>query len=1440
MLKILFNFPTRERPDRFRKSIDSIIFNIEQKGSFYVLVKLDKDDPCLQEYLSLRSLYTKHPIIWNVSKSKSKVDAINRDVALLDWDVMFSWADDIIAIQPGFDDTIRKEFEDPYTWPSFWDGYRKDDLITMCVISRQNYNKFGYVYHPDYTSVYCDNEMTEIARMLGRLKVIKEPQIVKHEHPALNTEIPFDGLYNLNDKSYDKDRQVFERRKSIGFLGKNREYGNAPLEYADVLYKYFDPDDALVIFEIGACEGEDTVKLQKTFPNAEIHAFEPIPYNYQISLGVVNKHTTLNQLALSDHIGEEYMYVSSGTPDDNSIVNYGNKSSSLLPPHKHKEIFGWCKFNEKTKVRVDTLKNYVVNNGISKIDFIHMDVQGAEMMVLNGCGDFIDNIGVIFLEVANMELYKGQPLSKDIARFFSGRFNLVYDDVTEIAGNQMWARIKPVLKFASIPKLCINLPQSVDRRYAIKQQFNRKGLDVEFFDAVEGRGIKPQEQMSSTEIACLRSHKGAIKIAKDRGYDSVFVCEDDIVFCDDFWKRIKYIESLNLDYDMFFLGGHFATPDSIYKDAIPTIHDNIWRVTRAAGAYAYIAKSSVYDRILDAEENLATDAFYCFILQRQINAYAFVPFLVSCAPCLSTITKQYTDYPQVKWFYAQNLDDMITFSKLGSYGRLGNQLFQVAATLALGRERGIAAKLPPRWIYRDYFGIPDEYYGGVSPDILVHVKEFHYDTSALRRADFDKNVDLFGYFQSEKYFLNIKDDILKWFTPEVKKLDKWSVGIHIRRGDYVGNPAHVNLRPEYYISAIDKYFSDKRYKFYICTDDVEYARLHFKGEQFVIEERTELQDFEILVSCRNHILANSSFSWWGAYLARSDKAIRPHESFSGVLSGLSDKDYWLDDWICHDDYRTDISDVTFIIPFKYDHPDRLANINMVIKMITNAFKTNIIIGEQGGRVLRVKYPKEWVDLNFVKDFHRTRMCNILTALAKTNIVVNIDTDIILPPYQIYEMVKRLRAGDEFVFPYDGTFVRVGNGIYDRDDSYVNMIKQSWDVGILRGLVFYGMQKDAKESMGGVFGYKKDIYFKYGGENENYVSYAPEDADRAHRFKMFAKYSRVPGSIYHINHFCGVDSSSCNPHFKTSLKEWDKVSKMDKDELLSYIKTWKWNYDNIKEISDLGEALIMPVAKERVDLRDVTFIIPVKYDHPDRKENLDTILAYIKKWFNAPVIVGEQGGNSFGYVAGKNVQYIKFDEVYFHRTKMINDMVREANTPIVFNWDADIVIDPQQVIEAIKKLKDAYFVYPYDGRFVRLPRECVSVFQQNDYDVTSLFGLGDHKWYERYDSVGGVIGFRVDKFWEGGGENENFISHGAEDVSRAYRFTTIYGEDKVVRVDGVLFHFDHYRSQDSKHNNEFYVLNNSALRITKSKNRDQLLEYIRRWPWSHKHNKKPLL
>lgn len=228
------------------------------------------------------------------------------------------------------------------------------------------------------------------------------------------------------------------------------------------LLKLFSSSQKLIILDVGACEGEESIRYSKIFPNSSIFCFEPLPKNQKRIVQNLEKYNVKNvQLiegALSDEEGMLDFYVSSGHPDKENMENdwdFGNKSSSLLPPDKHLDITPWVKFDEVIKVPAQTLSIFLLQKKIQEVDFMHMDVQGAELKVLKGAGKFIEKIKAIWLEVSDVTLYKGQPTRFMVEEFMKvNNFYLVKSLEEGSVGDQMYLnkRYFKTVSFFSITK----------------------------------------------------------------------------------------------------------------------------------------------------------------------------------------------------------------------------------------------------------------------------------------------------------------------------------------------------------------------------------------------------------------------------------------------------------------------------------------------------------------------------------------------------------------------------------------------------------------------------------------------------------------------------------------------------------------------------------------------------------------------------------------------------------------------------------------------------------------------------------------------------------------------------------------------------------------------------------------------------------------------------
>jgi hypothetical protein len=209
-MKILFKYTTRSRQHLFERGMRSIIDNVSD-DNYEILVTADNDDAAMHNHSFLH-----HPKAKTIfGHSTGKINAINRDLdTAKDWDILVNMSDDMVFSYKGFDTIIRDNFDNLGQCLHFPDQ-ANTPIIVLSVLGREFYNKFNYIYHPDYISLFCDNEQTDVARLIGAYKYVNH-NIFEHLHPALGKAM-VDAQYVHTESFYQTDKVTYERRKSTNF-----------------------------------------------------------------------------------------------------------------------------------------------------------------------------------------------------------------------------------------------------------------------------------------------------------------------------------------------------------------------------------------------------------------------------------------------------------------------------------------------------------------------------------------------------------------------------------------------------------------------------------------------------------------------------------------------------------------------------------------------------------------------------------------------------------------------------------------------------------------------------------------------------------------------------------------------------------------------------------------------------------------------------------------------------------------------------------------------------------------------------------------------------------------------------------------------------------------------------------------------------------------------
>lgn len=253
------------------------------------------------------------------------------------------------------------------------------------------------------------------------------------------------------------------------------------------------------------------------------------------------------------------------------------------------------------------------------------------------------------------------------------------------------------------------------------------------------------------------------------------------------------------------------------------------------------------------------------------------------------------------------------------------------------------------------------------------------------------------------------------------------------------------------------------------------------------------------------------------------------------------------------------------------------------------------------------------------------------------------------------------------------------------------------------------------------------------------------------------------------------------------------------------------------------------------MSDLTFIIPVRIDSPERLINLNLLIDHLTSNLpEASVFILEADKQCMlkHLLRDKRVNYhfIPDRNPVFFRTHYLNLMTKQVNTPWLAVWDTDIIISPSQIRGALKTLAtgSADFIYPYDGRMLQvLPffkeiyqiRKDISVLHQYSELMTPAFGS---------NSYGGGFMVHRKKYIQAGGENENIYGWGPEDLERVKRWQ-ILGY-KVSRIAGPAYHLYHPISANSQDfDTNIGCQNNRELFRICGMNQQELRQEVTKWP-----------
>lgn len=228
--KILIQFPTYGRAEKFLSAFREYVKRSSGENALFFNINCDVEDESMNnEYVKQRIQYYTHnyrsyiDYALNYDTDTTKIGSVNANVGDKDFDIIVCASDDMIPKVMDWDkiiaDSMSEHFPNLDGCLHFNDGNAGESLITFSILGRELYNHFGYIYHPDYKVLYCDNEFTDQVRSMGKVVYI-DLEIVTHQHWSVEGSINHNQVDMAVKKTLHysgRDEFVYKARKELGF-----------------------------------------------------------------------------------------------------------------------------------------------------------------------------------------------------------------------------------------------------------------------------------------------------------------------------------------------------------------------------------------------------------------------------------------------------------------------------------------------------------------------------------------------------------------------------------------------------------------------------------------------------------------------------------------------------------------------------------------------------------------------------------------------------------------------------------------------------------------------------------------------------------------------------------------------------------------------------------------------------------------------------------------------------------------------------------------------------------------------------------------------------------------------------------------------------------------------------------------------------------------------
>jgi hypothetical protein len=434
----------------------------------------------------------------------------------------------------------------------------------------------------------------------------------------------------------------------------------------------------------------------------------------------------------------------------------------------------------------------------------------------------------------------------------------------------------------------INLNDRKDRLFWCENQFR----NLPFKKVIRVEAIKNEEG----HMGCALSHIKALELLFSLPGDIFLVLEDDFIFTKPLDEINYYLSNLKRhNWDVFCFS-------FTYQEFGPELGDGLIQINKSHSCCAYMFHKKFLNQLLQVfKKGLKTKTPIDIAWQALQKTYLFI----ATQKPLVVQNVSYSNIENQVYLYQQN-----PFVVVYATDQLGNILFQIATAVSLCiRYHKILFINYERSYYKHYFNLSDciGYH-----NYCNNYKKISYHDIPYKEINLDNNSFILkGYFQSYKYFDNISSQSLDYlFNTDKKKFISYKtkgviiVSIHVRLGDYVHHDLFYNLTGSTYYSKsmawFKHQFAEQLIQFVVYSNDIELCKQMPIFEECIFDENTsDIGSLLSMSDCDHNIIANSSFSWWGANLNKNkDKIVLyPDRFFNSYKDEFGTQDYYRPEWI---------------------------------------------------------------------------------------------------------------------------------------------------------------------------------------------------------------------------------------------------------------------------------------------------------------------------------------------------------------------------------------------------------------------------------------------------------------------------------------------------------------------------------------------------------------